>query len=70
MRDTRLTRRAQAALAHYKRNGCRVEYHAAPYTFVVVEATGRRLVFRDDYEVSQPATERLRELVKSEEAAI
>jgi hypothetical protein len=63
MRETRLTRRARAALAYYDLLGCKIEYHPKPFSFATIESSGRRFVFRDDWEMTQPVTERIRELL-------
>jgi hypothetical protein len=66
MRETRLTRRARAALAYYAKVGCAIEWHPRPFAFVTIERSGRRFVCEDLWEKTQPVTERMRELVQWE----
>jgi len=40
-----------------------VEFHPEPFKIVVVDRSGRRMVYTDDYEVTMPMTERMRELL-------
>jgi hypothetical protein len=40
MRETRLTRRARAAIGYYRQAGYRLLYHPMPYAFVVVRPNG------------------------------
>jgi hypothetical protein len=67
MRETRLTRRARAAIALYLRAGDRLAYHPMPYAFVVVRPNGHRMTYVDEWEVTMPVTERMREILKTDD---
>ena len=66
MRETRLTRRARAAIAHYRQDGYQLLYHPMDHAFVVEWPNGRCMTYVDEWEVTQPVTERMREILKAE----
>jgi len=63
MRETRLTRRAKAVIAYYLAGGGRLEWSPTVFSFVTIAASGRRLTWHDEFEPTQPVTERVRELL-------
>jgi hypothetical protein len=70
MRETRLTRRARAAIAHDLRAGYQLFWHPEPFALRTIWPNGWRMVWHDEYEVTQPVTERMREILKADDPSL